>query len=68
MPDLENGEYALAHGGADVGVRAIVFILPKTKQGLLIFTNSDTGGNVYEILIKHYLGKHGQRIIDTEMK
>lgn len=66
--DLENGEYALAHGGADVGVRAIVFILPKTKQGLLIFTNSDTGGNVYEILIKHYLGKHGQRIIDTEMK
>ena len=66
--DMENGEYALAHGGADVGVRAIVFILPKTKQGLLIFTNSDTGVNVYEILIKHYLGKYGQRIIDIETK
>ncbi len=66
--DLENGEYALAHGGADIGVRAIVFILPKTKQGLLIFTNSDTGGNLYEVLVKHYLGRHGQRIIDIETK
>lgn len=66
--NLGNEEYALAHGGADDGVRAIVFILPKTKQGLLIFTNSDTGGNVYETLVKHYLGKHGQKIIDIETK
>ncbi len=66
--DLGNKEYALAHGGADNGVRAIVFILPETKQGLLIFTNSDTGGNVYETLVKQYLGKYGQKIIDTETK
>ena len=26
-------------------MQTIVFILPKTKQGLLIFTNSDTGGS-----------------------
>ena len=66
--DFGNGEYALAHGGADFGVRTIFFILPKTKQGLLIFTNSDTGGNLYETLVKHYLGKYGQKIIDVEMK
>lgn len=66
--DFGNGEYALAHGGADFGVRTIFFILPKTKQGLLIFTNSDTGGNLYQTLIKHYLGKYGQKIIDVEMK
>lgn len=66
--DLGNGEYALAHGGADEGVRAIVFMLPKTKQGLLIFTNSDTGGNLYETLVKHYLGAYGQKIIDIETK
>ncbi len=66
--DFGNGEYALAHGGADFGVRAIVFILPKTKQGLLIFTNSDTGGNLYETLVKHYLGKYGRKIIDVETK
>lgn len=65
--DLGNGDYALSHGGSDNGVQAIVFILPKTKQGLLIFTNADTGGSVYESLVKHYLGDNGQKIIDIEM-
>lgn len=66
--DLGNSEYALAHGGADLGVRTIAFMLPKTKQGLLIFTNSDIGGNLYEALVKHYLGKYGERIVDIETK
>ena len=65
---LGNGEIALSHGGSDNGVQTIVFILPKTKQGLLIFTNSDTGGSVYESLVKNYLGDNGQKIIDIEMK
>lgn len=66
--DFENGVYALAHGGADDGVRTIVFMLPKSKQGLLIFTNADTGVNLYEHLIKIYLGELGQKIIDIETK
>jgi CubicO group peptidase (beta-lactamase class C family) len=66
--DLGNEEYALSHGGSDKGVQTIVFILPKTKQGLLIFTNSDTGANVYESLLKHYLGNNGQKIVDIETK
>jgi CubicO group peptidase (beta-lactamase class C family) len=63
---LENGEYALAHGGADDGVRTLFIILPETKQGLLIFTNSDTGGTAYEPLVKHYLKGSGQNIIKIE--
>lgn len=63
---LDNGEIALSHGGADNGVQTLFFIFPKTKSGLLIFTNSDTGGNVYETLIKHYLGDKGQKIMDIE--
>lgn len=66
--DLGNGELALSHGGSDKGGQTIVFILPKTKQGLLIFTNSDTGISVYEALLKHYLGKKGQIIVDIETK
>ncbi|MNT20487.1 D-alanyl-D-alanine carboxypeptidase precursor [compost metagenome] len=66
--DFKNGEYALSHGGSDKGVKAIVFIFPKTKNGLLIFTSSDTGGSVYEDLVKHYLGNNGQKIIDIETK
>jgi CubicO group peptidase (beta-lactamase class C family) len=64
---LGNGEYALSHGGSDKGVQTIMFILPKTKQGMLIFTNADEGYKVYEKLIKHYLGDNGQRIFDIEM-
>ncbi|MFN8254957.1 MAG: serine hydrolase domain-containing protein [Bacteroidales bacterium] len=66
--DLGNGEYALSHGGSDDGVRTLVFILPKSKKGLLIFTNSDTGVSIYENLVKHYLGENGQKIFDIETK
>ncbi len=66
--DLGNGEIALSHGGSDNGVQSIFFILPKTKQGLLIFTNSDTGGSLFVTLLKHYLGDNGQKIIDIETK
>lgn len=66
--DLGNGEYALSHGGSDNGVQTLVFAFPKTKQGLLIFTNSDTGGNIYITLLKHYLGNNGQKIINIETK
>jgi CubicO group peptidase (beta-lactamase class C family) len=66
--DLGHNEFALSHGGSDKGVQTIFFILPKTKQGFLIFTNSDTGVNVYEKLLKHYLGDKGQKIIDIETK
>ena len=66
--DLGSGEFALSHGGSDNGVQTIFFIFPKTKNGLLIFTNSDTGGSVYERIVKHYLGEQGQKIIDIETK
>lgn len=66
--DLGQGDYALSHGGSDEGVQTIVFLFPKTKQGLLIFTNSDTGVQVYETLLKHYLGHKGIQIVDIETK
>jgi len=49
-------------------VKALVFLLPKSKQGLIIFTNSDNGTNVYEVLINDYLKGLGKQIIDIEMK
>lgn len=65
--DFGNGETAWSHGGSDSGVRTLFIILPKSKKGLLIFTNSDTGTNVYEKLIEHYLGDNGKKIIAIEM-
>ncbi|WP_409416069.1 serine hydrolase [Flavobacterium sp. PS2] len=66
--DLGNGEIALSHGGADQGVQTIFFILPKIKQGILIFTNVDDGYKVYEKLLFHYLGDNGRKIFEIETK
>lgn len=66
--DFGNGEYVLSHGGSDKGCQTIVFIFPKTKQGLIIFTNVDDGYKVYEKLLMHYLNEYGRRIIDIETK
>ncbi len=66
--DLGNDEFALSHGGSDLGSRCIAFILPKSKQGIIIFTNADEGYKTYEKLVVHYLGERGQKIVDIETK
>lgn len=59
---------AIIHGGDDKGVHTIVFMLPESGEGLLIFTNCDNGIDIYIPAILHYLGNKGQRIIDIETK
>lgn len=66
--NFKNGDYALSHGGADNGVQTIVFIFPKTKKGLIIFTNVDDGYKVYEKILTHYLGDLGKEIIEIETR
>jgi CubicO group peptidase (beta-lactamase class C family) len=44
-------EYALTHSGSDKGVRTLVILLPVSKQGLIIFSNSDNGYKLYERLV-----------------
>jgi CubicO group peptidase (beta-lactamase class C family) len=66
--NLGNGEIALSHGGADNGVQTIFFLFPKSKKGLIIFTNVDDGYKVYEKLLTHYLGENGKKIIEIELE
>jgi CubicO group peptidase (beta-lactamase class C family) len=66
--DLGNDQIALSHGGSDKGVQTIFFLFPKSKKGLLIFTNVDDGYKVYEKLLTHYLGENGKKIIEIETK
>ena len=61
-----DADMALVHGGDDVGVHAIAFILPRTKRGLLICTNSDNGTSVFEGVLLHFLGADGQGILTVE--
>lgn len=47
FPNLKGDEYALMHTGGDKGVNTMVLLLPKTGEGIIIFTNSDNGKNVF---------------------
>jgi len=53
--DLPEGEYALEHYGSDRGVKAQAVFLPKSKRGLVVLTNGDSGRNVYLNVIKESL-------------
>jgi len=64
---LGNGEYAISHGGDDPGAHSICFLLPKSGQGIIIFTNSENGTKLYIDLIKAYLVQNGQAILDIEL-
>lgn len=66
--DFGDGTYALSHGGSDVGVKTLFFLLPGKGQGLIIFTNADNGYKVYEPLLTHYLGDYGKQIVAIETK
>lgn len=45
---LPQDEYGLVHGGSDMGVRARVAILPKSKNAFIMFTNGDKGQNLID--------------------
>lgn len=66
--NIGRGEIAMVHGGDDRGVHTIAFLLPQSKQGLVIFTNSDNGTEVYVATILAYLGELGRGIIEVETK
>lgn len=68
MIDEIKSENVITHGGVDNGTQTIVFILPKSKEGLVIFTNSANGSETYIPIITKYLGRKGQEIIDVETK
>jgi len=65
---LPGDEVGMSHSGHDEGVHTIAIILPGSKRGLLIFTNSDNGWQLYNDLAVAFLGKQGQAIANIEMK
>lgn len=52
---LPNGEYAIYHTGGQPGVKTIAVFLPKSKRGVVVFTNGENGTYVYDNVIKEAL-------------
>lgn len=63
---IDKNTIALSHAGYDEGAQTLFFIFPKTKQGIIIFTNSDNGYKIYEKLLTSYLGDYGRKIVAIE--
>lgn len=63
VSDLPNGEFTLQHSGSNMGVKTIGIILPKSRRGIVVFTNGDNGITVYNNVIKESLDD-GQQILD----
>jgi CubicO group peptidase (beta-lactamase class C family) len=61
--DLPNDEFAIEHGGSNMGVKTQCVILPKSKRGVLIFTNGDNGLTICNNIVKESLD-NGQQILD----
>ena len=40
---LPDEEYVISHGGSDYGVKTLAYFLPKSKRGVVVFTNGDNG-------------------------
>jgi CubicO group peptidase (beta-lactamase class C family) len=52
---LNKGEFALMHSGSDPGIKTLIVLLPKSKRGVVIFTNGDNGKMVYEEILREML-------------
>lgn len=52
LRDLPNNEYALVHSGSDDGVKTFILVLPKSKRGIIIFTNGENGVKVETSILK----------------
>ncbi|MFC0515148.1 serine hydrolase domain-containing protein [Mucilaginibacter angelicae] len=64
---LPGGEYALQHGGSDIGVRTMAVFLPGSKSGVVVMTNADNGEFICDRIIKRAL-PYGEQVLATMNK
>ncbi|MEZ4811196.1 MAG: serine hydrolase domain-containing protein [Allomuricauda sp.] len=52
VKNLMEGEYALVHTGSNPGINTIIVLFPKSKRGIIVFTNGDAGDKLYKAIIE----------------
>ncbi len=65
--NLPNNEYAIQHGGNDIGVATLLLLLPKSKRGVIVFTNGDNGLIMCNNVVREILPE-GKEIIHKSYK
>ncbi len=67
IPSLSNNESVIMHPGNENGISTIVVLLPKSKKGMIVFTNGDSGFKVYQNIVEYYL-EEGKEIFEIKNK
>ncbi len=67
IPELSNKESVIMHSGDENGIKTFVVLLPKSKKGMVIFTNADAGFEVYQKVVESYL-EEGREIFEIKNK
>lgn len=63
LPELPNGDTALMHTGGDFGIKTIAITMKDSKDGLVIFSNSENGMVLWNKIISEYFGETGKEIV-----
>lgn len=62
LPNLPNNETAFMHTGGDYGTKTIAFFLKNSKDGLVLFSNSENGMVLWHKIMSEYFGEIGEEI------
>ncbi|GEQ86220.1 hypothetical protein ULMS_17280 [Patiriisocius marinistellae] len=68
LTNLPNNEIALMHTGGDYGIKTIAIALPKSKRGLVLFSNSENGIVLWQKVIMEYFGEIGKEIVRRNLE
>ena len=62
LKNLSDGEYAIVHTGSNAGINTVILLLPKSKRGIVVFTNGDKGRELFGKIIENSL-EQGKEIL-----
>lgn len=59
--------FALQHTGGDDGIKAIAVMLPKSRDGLLVISNSENGIALWKKIIEESFGDVGSDLVTRNL-
>nr|WP_255409441.1 serine hydrolase domain-containing protein [Aquimarina sp. I32.4] len=68
LSGLPNNETAFMHTGGDYGTKTISLLLKNSKQGLVLFSNSESGMILWQKIISEYFGETGKKIVQRNLE
>lgn len=68
LTNLPNNETVFMHTGGDYGTKTITLILKNSKDGLVLFSNSENGMVLWQKIISEYFGEVGEEIVRRNLE